>query len=495
MEEVQLTKVARGSFYLSIHRLVSIVMGTAFWIIVAKLAPPEVVGIAVIAWGVSTVALAFGSMGLEHTAAKYVSEYNSQDSPSSARTTLRLCLKLALVAGISAAALLAVLSGLISSVVYNEPSLILLILVVSISLPLQSMMLTLLGGFRGYQRMELSAISEFSYQAIRLVAVSLFLLMGLGALGIILAFVIGLGFELVLGLSMLYPRVVGKSERKIPTHGLSKRILQFTAPNYAAVVSRMMGDQIPLLILGILSFSLTAFYNIALLVSTVIIGISQAVAFSLLPTVSEAWVQGQRKSLGKLFNKVLRISLTFSGVLVAFTVVYAEQILQFITPEYVAASQALRILGFASFFSAIVLTEVATLNGLGRPRAVMWTIVMVGVASVLLSLYLVPGFGMEGAAASYLVAATIAAFTGMMLLKSDDGVRLHWNTVLKPALCIIISIAAGFLVLEFSRFVYASIITLIGSYILCALLTKALTIGEFRSLVQYLPILKSHNTQ
>jgi O-antigen/teichoic acid export membrane protein len=152
---------------------------------------------------------------------------------------------------------------------------------------------------------------------------------------------------------------------------------------------------------------------------------------SQLSTVLFALAPGDETDLRVQVRKTMRICLVISIVTAPFFVIFAGLILKIFGHDYVSATAALAILGFATYPQTVKAHYVAIARVRGRMQnAALWTLVG-GCMEVGFSAAGAEWHGLTGLAVAYLIAATLEALIfspsvfGVIRKKSDSEVAVE----------------------------------------------------------------------
>lgn len=487
MERTNLEKVVSGSVYLAVDLLLTSAMGALFWVVVAMLVPPSDVGLAATIIAFLTTLNVFATLGLPVAVSKYISEYNAQKRFDLSKSIFGLSIKIGLGIGILASILLLLFSGPISSMVYQNPELGSLMVFAAILVPFQVVIASLNGCYQGCQRMEFCLIGDAIIAVVKLGAVLLLVLIfSYKALGILSAVALGTILSCVTGYFLLVPRCLPRAGNAPSTAGqnqLRRGVLAFSFPNYISGIFGTLSMQLGIMLLGIYSLSSVAYYNIALLIFSMLIGIVGSVSTALLPTVSEQWIIGSKSGVSDLLNLVIRLSLAVTGPFLLGALLFPKEVLALISPLYTAASPSLQILTFSVFFGALGLSATSVLNGIGNAKASMKVVLLSSLGTIVVTVISVPIFGMVGAAVAIFIGYLLRVTAGIFLL-GKEGINLKVMSILRPAAPLAISFIVGSLLYRFSGNLLIAFIAVVLVYLTSAYVVKAITLDEVYFLVK-----------
>ena len=164
-----------------------------------------------------------------------------------------------------------------------------------------------------------------------------------------------------------------------------------------------------------------------------------------LPRMSKAHDQ-KSDDLKKAANSALRILLMFSAPVVTIAWLAAEEMLQFVFgDEYTAGAMGFRVLLSSAPFVFLFWFLRGTLVAMGRVRSLL-LITAVGLATnILLNLFLIPRYGLEGACIATLFAEAVLLAQASRLV-TEKGVRVAGRQAILGFLVAGFGVAIGMLI-------------------------------------------------
>jgi len=491
--ELLTRKVARGSLYLLIDYAFMSLIGYIFWFVVAKLTSSHEVGLASTAIALSTLLFLFANLGLPTAASKYIAEYNAKGMPTDSNAVYRTVIKISLLSGSIVAFLIIILSKTIAINFYQSLELIALIGIAAISIPFRTLTNSLNGSYQGSQRMEYCIVGDGIMSMTKLLVAIGFLIAGFGALGAVLGTTFGFIASAALGILLLAPRILPKTGTKTPLNPVLSwaQIIAFSLPIYVGTLMWTANTQVIIILLGMfVAMSEVAYFTIAFLIAQAIIGFLGSVSIALLPAVSEAWATGQKERLEHLFDLSIRLPLFMCGPLVIGILLFPNQILSLISPEYAAAATVLQVLGVAAVFAVIAGSPNfsvvnAFLNGIGKTRLVMAICATATVIAIGGSLVSLPLIGTVGAAVSVMTGVIVSTILGVIILKTKIHLNLKLQSLMKPFLCMTLTVVVADTIAVITKNLYFTILVAAIAYATCTLVSKTVTWTEIKILFHF----------
>jgi len=476
-------RLAKGSFFLILSNLTNLGIGAIFWLVLAKISNPTIIGQAMIVTGFATTLIGFSGYGIQAALSKYMSEYSARNMPNAARRILKNGIRASLIlSGIMAVAI-TLLSSHIATIVYDNSSLsLMLVFTVSTYLPLWTVVAALQGAFQGANIMKYVMLTDLIFQVSRIAFVIFALYYGLDAFGILLGFALASLLSLVISYFYLLPRAIPKSvDKEEPNEG-TKHITNFTGLNYFTVGIKVLSVQLGTLVLGTQSLEWAAFYGLALLISKIVGSFSQSVAGALLPTASAELAKGNKVALGHIVNTSVRISILISGFGFIALMVDPTYFLSLISNSYVEAAWALRILTISAVLIAISSILTSLLNAANRAADVAKIGIASSASTIILTFILAPISGLEGAALAMFVGSTLGLVLSLIVLKQKEKMIISSKSIIKPFIAIMSGLLIGYVFVLWGH-VLLGIILAITCYAGFILAYRATTKSEIRQLI------------
>jgi len=477
-------KLAKGSFFLILDNFTNLGIGAIFWLVLAKMTDPTIVGQAMVVTGLAVTLIGFSGYGVQATLSKYISEYNAKNMPNSARRVLRNVIKASLIMSGIMAVVVSILSNQIATTAYQNSSLALfLVFTLCTYLPTQTIVAALLGAFQGAHMMKYVAMGDLVFQTSRLMLVVFAFYNGIDLFEILVGFSIASFLELAVCYFLLLPRAIPKPIRKEqePSEE-TKRIINFTGLNYFTIGLKILSVQFGTLILGTQSFEWAAFYGLALLISKIVGSFSNSVAGALLPTASAEWIKGNKVALSQMVNTSIRISILISGFGFILLVIDPTYFLNLISDSYVEAAWALRILAISAIIAAISSILTSLLNAANRAADVAKIGIISSTTTIVLTLILAPISGLEGAAIAMFVGSALALFMSLIVLKQKENMIISSRSMLKPFGTIMSGLMVGYVFVLLNQ-VLLGIIIAIACYAGFSIAYKVTTKSEIKQII------------
>jgi len=409
LREIYNDSLHRNSFYLMVTQLFNVSLGFFFWVIAARYYSPDEVG--TISALISSMLLIsmISTLGFP-TALIFYLPRNREN----ARRIVNSCLTSSIAASFVFSFIFVLGLDLWASPLKSIFSDLKFGMLFAAVTAVMTTSVNMSSAFIAGRRSSFHLIKEMLFSFVKILPLQMFSIFG--AIGIFFAWGIGGMVAVVIGFFCL--SLVWKGYLPIPMlDPIIKNMAGYAAGNYLAEVffylPRLM---LPIMVLNLFSIESTGYFYIAMMIATLLYGISQSISISLLAESSEG---------GELWQKVeksikLNAALLFPGIL--FFVFFGKFVLNIFNPLYAQnASATLIILTIASLPVSINTMFTAVRNAQKRVSSVVK--INAGIAAITLALAfpLIRSSGIEGAAIAFLAANTLAAIVVVYKMKNLSG--------------------------------------------------------------------------
>ncbi|TET91160.1 MAG: hypothetical protein E3J35_04085 [Methanomassiliicoccales archaeon] len=248
----------------------------------------------------------------------------------------------------------------------------------------------------------------------------------LGAFGIFVSWGLALLIALLVGIFAFVP-MVNAGYRPFPTvkKNVVKKMLHFSAGNYAAVIFGMMpASLLPLIIMNTINVEQVAFYYIAFTIATLLFAITDAVCLSLFAEGSHF-----EKELRNIVRKALKLVLVLLIPAVIIVMLFGEYVLLLFGSSYSSEGLVLlRIFALSSIFIAFSGIFLATRRVLKRMKPIVGLPAFSASIIIGFSFMLIPSMGLVGVAVAWILGRGITAvgigiYVGLGMMRERSGKR------------------------------------------------------------------------
>ena len=402
--------------------------------LLARWVGAEFLGIYSLANSIMLISEVLGKMGLETGIMRFVSRMNLETDSEKIQKVIASALKM------TAAFSLVIMVGLIISSEYivtqilNEPALLTSVLIVfAIAIPFNALTLVSAFATQGFKRLKYKTlVTQFLNPTLLLSSMVIcFWFVSIESSIMIPMLVTGvIGFFVMIS---VLKKVSGVSNDQIIKSKFDSTLLKFSYPLMFVTILQTFMHWMDILMLGYFTDATTVgLYHPAARTA----GLLQALLLSFTsiyaPMIAQFHSEGDSKKMGDTYKLVSRWLLMCAIPISAVFIIFPEKVLLLFGAEYVSSAMVLVILTAATFIQAVLGASGPTLSMSGHTKLVLWNSIGAFALNFGLNIYLIPRYGIIGAAM-----ATLISLTAVGLARTIEvGVILKMNfinrKVIKP---------------------------------------------------------------
>jgi len=418
--------------------------GYIYRFVTANLLGPAGFGILNLALPTQSILIQIASGGMPPAIAKHVSEYSAQGDEEMVKQVIHTSLKIVIVLGLLFSLIIFLLADPLAYGYFHKPEAALPLKLVALITPFSVVVGVFRGAFQGVFQMGNIVITKAFEQVFMISSAIILILVGFYVAGAVIGTAIGFLFSALAGY-YLYRRGLGKRLKDVKLSftlkqelSLAKVLIIFALPVLVTgLAETALFDAIGNFIVGrYLASEQLGFYGAATPVARLPLIISMSVATAVLPATAEAMGLKNRHVLKGYVNQSYRyVSLVVLPMCVG-TFVFATPIMKllYVNSAYMNGAAALQILSIGMLFFTIYTVSSSIAQGLGKPYLPMVILIAGVILDVTLSMYLVPLYGITGAAAATTITALFIMSTIVWKTLQVADVKLEYKDLARIVL-------------------------------------------------------------
>lgn len=391
----------RGAFLTIAARMVVLITNLVIGILLARSLGPSVYGIYSLILSIVTILILISCFGLTTVALKETAAYLAKEEWSLMKGLMRFA-----VIFILCTSLVAIIAGLGLKQYFpalGDSSLTLVILMAFLLIPISSL-INLLGDFlRGLHILYPSQLSLIVKQLVFLGAILIIILVWphFSLAGAISANLIASVVAFIL-LIILFTAHYPNSLRKIKSDYRSKAWLISAIPMLSIAAIQIINNRADIIMLGIMKTSFeVGIYDVAMRGSELILFVQIAFSISVASTLSKLHAENKIQELASLVKRITLMVALLTLPIAVLLVIFGEKFIGILFGnEYLFGVLALQILAFGHIFNVLTGPSDLVLNMSGNQKYTAVSVLVAAVVNIVLNLFLIPKYGVEGACAS-----------------------------------------------------------------------------------------------
>ncbi len=389
--------LAKGTFYLTFSSIIFLVSGYLINILLGRFLGPENYGLYGIVISLVTIINLAQNSGLPFTVSKYVSSESDKEE-----AIYRTGFYLQIASTIFASILFFFLSGVIANLL-KDPGLASYLQLAALIFPFYGTFALLTGYYNGLHKFGTQALLHITYSILKIITI-IILAYYFRLFGVIIGFIISPLIALLIKFHI---------PKRTNINFSYKKLIAFSIPLIGVAIFANVLQSIDLFFVKGITHSdkLAGFYTANQNVAEIPYFALTALASVLFPSISKHISQNLHHEAKKLISKSLRFSLLIliPGILL-ISATSATLLTFLFSSAYLPGATSLSILVIGSGFFTLFFIFVTIINSSGHPTKSSFLAGIGVIISSLLCLFLIPSFGLIGAA----LATTIAAFIVMV---------------------------------------------------------------------------------
>jgi len=447
-----LKKAAKGTGILLIGSVIGTILGLVGTILVARFYSVGEYGL----FGLGTFVVSFflniSTLGIFEGCPRFISYYRGEKDEGKIKSIIKSSL---LIVGLSStifAILLFFLSDFIANQIFGIEELSNVIRIVVIGLPFWAITNLIISIFRGYESVkEKIYFSNFSLSLIKVPLFAGVIVLSLSFDYIIIAYVLSIVITFFIATFYLIKRLPRSIKKTKDTSLQTRTLLNFSWPLIFSGLGWFLISGADKLMLGILSTEIeVGLYNAALpLAGYTKIFLATSI-FIFQPIASRLLAENKMDEIKRNYQIITKWLFTLTFPFIMVLVLFPETVISiFFGEKYILASIALQLLVIAFFIHAFLGPNGATITILGKTKMIMYFNLIAGCINVILNYFLIPLFGINGAALSTMISLSIInSLFAVYLFKISKIHPLRKNFVL-PVMISVVFIVLFYVLIVF----------------------------------------------
>lgn len=401
-------------------------------VFLARVLPPHDLGLYFLGFTVLSFLVVGSLMGMDLTIWRFVSLYMGEGSPERARGVVRSAFFVAFVASLIIGIVWFIGSDWLGNVVFHDEDLGLVFKIFAFALPLMVLARVFNAATQGLKIMHYQVLSKDIGEQVSKFVLSAFLL-SFGLIGILFANVIAGAISMTIAFLFLQKKlsIFGRVEK---SDSYLRVVAAYSLPLTFSTIFNSMLVWINIWLVGFFrSPDEVGLFSIASRVA--IFGTLVLCSFNTMfsPIIADLYNRNEVDRLRILFRFVTKWIIIFSTPVFLFVVLFADPVLKLFGKEYVLAATSLIILAVGQFINSATGPVAGMVLMSGHPRIDLINNSAALALNVVLSMILIPRWGIEGAAVASAITAASVNIVRALQVFVILGISGYDRTYLKPA--------------------------------------------------------------
>ncbi len=390
-------------------------------------------GLFVLATNILYFIVIISQFGFGSTIVRYVSYYTGKGASGKVKGTIRYSAKVLLVSGLVLTVLAFLLSPVISTTIFDRPELTAYLKILLLSLPFLVVTVVVNASLNGLKLIKYQVLStNILHPLLFFTFISIVFLAGYRLTGLIwVVFIMGIA-GLLIPYFFLYTNYF-KISKKIKPEVDKKELWKFAFPMYLIHFLNNAVLYIPIFLIGyFLSNTEVGVYNISFKLALLVSFSLGAFQLIFSPTISNLFARNNKQLIEQLYQSITKWIFTISLVTFFIIMLFSGQFLSIFGKEFITGSTILLIMVCGEIFNATGGLAGNILIMSGRPKVALVNSLVAFVSISLSAWFLIPVYGMTGAAISYAVTIVLINLLRIAELYLYEHIQPFNVSYLKP---------------------------------------------------------------
>lgn len=396
-----LKKVVKGVGFGFTGAIIGRIFGYLTRIVLARFLGADYYGLLNLGLAGFSIAAAIAALGLGSGVIRYVSYYKGRGEEGKIKGIIYSALKINLPVALAFAFLLYSGSDWLAIHVFHDPALSSVLKIFSFAIPFSILAGNFISATIGFQDLRYSIyVHDISENALRLIAIVILLSLGFGLIGAAWGWCIAVMGTPFLAFYFLEKKVFPFFKTRTKPESMGKELFSFSWPLLLVGFAGLVLGWTDTLMLGFFGTSSeVGIYNAALPTALLVLTIPSIFGIIFMPVISELFSRGRYEDIKNMYSIVTKwiLSLVIPGSLLM--ILFAPSIIRIIFGvEYTGGALALVILTTGYLFISLFGLTGQILEAYGRTKVIMGCIFFTAAINIVLNWYLIPIYGITGAA-------------------------------------------------------------------------------------------------
>ncbi len=388
-------------------------------LVLARALTPEEYGLLFLAISIVSIIMGVITLSLEGGVQRYVPYYLAKNDMRKVRGSVISSLKISLPFSIIVFLALFIFADQISVLVFHDPSLSVVIRILSLTLPFYVIYKMFSSLMIGFKMIKYDAYSwSVGRPLFTLIFLSLSMLLGFGLAGATAGYMMGYVMAGVLAFvfaeKMVYPVI----SSRIKAENMNRKLLAFSLPLVVFGVMWNVMTKVDTIMLGSLKSSFdVGLYQTSVPTAQFLFMIPSALGALFLPVISELLSKDKGENIGTVYSTVSKWVFYINLPLLLLFVMYPNAVINTLFgAEYIVAGNSLRILSIACFIFAMGMLSGNIISLYEKTKYFILNSGVCLAIGIAMNYILIPIYGIDGAATANLI--TLAVYTAMVIYEA-----------------------------------------------------------------------------
>lgn len=431
--EESLKTVAKGAGIIFVGMIIGNLLGMLNQVVLGRFLGVEFYGQFNLALSLITIAATFSIFGLSGALARFIPFHWEKGERDVVKSTIRFSVEFILCTSISIGVIFLIFSEWLSTNIFHENNLNLVLRYLSIGLPLIALLSILHAVMRGFKAVKYNLIIyDVGMKLVRFIAFLPFILIGYVLSGAIIAYFVAMIFTIFTSFFII-------NKKLFPDHldynyiSIGKKLLSFSWPLALTGITFLFISQTDIILLGYyLTSKDIGIYMPAIVIAQFLNFIGASFGYIFLPVISEFFAKGKTHVIESLFKSASKWMFLIALPVFLYILLFSKEIITLLYgSEYSKGFLALVIIAFGISMNVFTGLTGNILVGSGHTKLNLVCEVIAAITNVSLNIILIPMYGIIGAAIGTSASYFIRNFVSLAFVYKTNKIHPYKKNYVK----------------------------------------------------------------
>lgn len=425
--------IAKGGGIATLGSICRVFLNFVIRLVLTRTMSLESVGLYFLGMTVMEFSKTFATIGLDNGLLKFASIAHGKNDIRQMKGYVMTAFKIAIPGAILFSITLFFLSGIISVRLLHNPDMSKVIRILAVTIPVTITTTICIFSIQACKQIKYRVyVQDLADPLIRIVALVAFVFMGYQLMGALTAYIISVVLSSFLGLYFLNKKLPFTTEGQITRSQVSEFLRFSITQTSTKVINILMNTLNIFMISFFLVISDVGVYNVAS--RLVVIGTIFLFSFNqiLNPMISDLANSSDYKRIEKNYQTVTKLITVFSLPVYLVMIMFPRESLMIFGEGYTAGVNCLIILAVGQIVNSLTGSVGVILNMSGKHVLSLYTSIGTLALNIILNLFLIPRYGISGAAIATLISVVLANLIRLVQVYFIFGIHPYNLSYLKP---------------------------------------------------------------
>jgi len=417
-----LKKITKGAGIIFVGMIISKLLGYVYRILIARVGT-ETYGLFSIGIALFSLLTTISLVGLNRGVLRYISFYRAKEDLGKVKELISFSLKITSLFSLIVSIIFFVFSDKIAILFFHNSDLSIIFKILAVFIPFSVFREVIFSIIESFQKIKYEIYSKNIVEnVIKILLTLIFLTLGFKLIGFTVAYAIGILISTLTALFFL-KKLISIKLNLNPSKILKKELFFYSFPlSFSLLISSIINWTDTLMLGFFRTASEIGIYNAALSTAFLMYIIPSILLGLFIPILTEVYAKDDKDSFNQIHKRVTKWILFTNIALLSLFYLFSKPILRILFGlDYVSGSTVLIILSTGYFIGYSLSASTRVLMIINKTKLIFINTLAITIINIILNLYLIPIYGISGAAiataSAFMIRSILLLIESIIILK------------------------------------------------------------------------------